>query len=111
MDHSSNQPLLPYSRQTTFGPGVQSFPIQFHWMVAIQKFNGASYLLSIPLSGWDLDKEPLHHLYGGYRSASLRSYVVRRFSMLLTKIVVGTARVNYVCLFYYLHNPISDSLY
>lgn len=65
-------------------------------MVAIQKFNGASYLLSIPLSGWDLDKEALHHLHGGVRSSSLRSYVEQQFSMLLTKTIVGTARANYV---------------
>ena len=69
---------------------------RFHWVVAIQKSDGSSYLLFIPLYDWDSVEQAFARAREQLSKVSSRRYRERCMSMLVMKTVVGTARVNRV---------------
>ena len=67
-----------------------------HLVVAIQKFDGSSYLFFIPLHDWDSGEQAFVRARGQLSKVSHRKHRERCMSMLIIKTVVGTARVNRV---------------
>ena len=69
---------------------------QSQWVVAIQKFDGSSYLLTIPLNYWDNGEQAFARAQEQLSRVSRREYRERCMSMLVIKTVVGTARIKRV---------------
>ncbi|MCJ1270911.1 hypothetical protein MMC22_010808 [Lobaria immixta] len=92
-----NNLAQPQGRFAPLNAGLQSTAYtarRFHWVVAIQNFDGSSYLLSIPLYDWDTVEQAFARAREQLSKVSSRKYHERCMSMLVMKTVVGTARVN-----------------
>lgn len=69
---------------------------QSQWVVAIQKFDGSSYLLCIRLHYWENGEQAFAWAQEQLSKVSRREYRERCMSMLVIKTVVGTARITRV---------------
>lgn len=98
---------------TPLHAGLQSIAYaapRSQWVVAIQKFDGSSYLLSLPLYDWDTGKQAFLRAREQLSKVSRRRYRERFMSMLIIKTVVGTARVNRVRAEYSCQSSLSHDL-
>lgn len=86
------QPQRRFAPNTDLQSTMYATP-QFQRVVAIQNFDGSSYLLSVPLYDWDSVEQAFVRAREQLSKVSCRRYHEWCMSMLVTKTVVGTARV------------------
>lgn len=89
----------PYRHFGPLNAGLQSIAYATsrpQWTIAIQKFDGSSFLLSVPLYDWDSQEQLFARAREQLSKVSQRKCHEWCMSLLVVKVVVGTARVKHV---------------
>lgn len=89
----------PHRHFVPLSTGLQSIAYAAprpQWTIAIQKFDGSSSLLSVPLCDWDSQEQLFARAREQLSKGSRQKYLEWCMSMLVLKTVVGTASVKHV---------------
>ena len=69
---------------------------KLQWAVVAQNTHGASYLFFVPLGATDTGERTFEELRNGYQRAARSACKESWFVLLLTRTVVGTAKIQWV---------------